>query len=57
MAQEKAKENNERLEVGRDRELEQYVFSAIKHFVQELHPELALNTGRTIESLNEEKSQ
>lgn len=37
IAQEKAKENNEIIEVERDRELEQYVFAAIKHFVTCLH--------------------
>lgn len=37
MAQEKAKENNEIIEVERNREFEQYVFAAIKHFVTSMH--------------------
>lgn len=37
MVQEKAKESHEIIEVERDRELEQYVFAAIKHFVTCLH--------------------
>lgn len=37
MARERVKENNETIEVERDRELEQYVFAAIKYFVTRLH--------------------
>ena len=53
MAQEIAKENNEIIEVERDRELEQYVFAAIKHFVRELHSEIIRKSGSAIESSND----
>jgi hypothetical protein len=57
MFQEKAKENNEIIEDKRNRELQHYVFAAIRYFVKKLHTDQARNTDNTNESSNKDNSQ